>query len=42
MHLSKLREIAEDREPGMLQLMGSQRVGHNFSTEQQQMIVERQ
>ena len=42
MHVSKFQEIAEDREPGMLQLTGSQRVGHNLATEQQQMIVERQ
>ena len=28
-NLSKLREIVKDREPGMLQLMGLQRVGHD-------------
>ena len=27
--LSKLREIVKDREPGVLQSMGSQRVGHD-------------
>ena len=34
--LSKLWEIARDREPGTLQSMGSQRVGHDLVTEQQQ------
>ena len=29
MSLSKLRELVKDREPGVLQSMGSQRVGHN-------------
>ena len=35
MNLNKLREMV-DREPGMLQVMGSQRVGYgyNFATEQ--------
>ena len=28
MHLNKLREIVKEK-PGMLQSMGSQRVGHN-------------
>ena len=33
MNLSKLREIVEDREPGVLQSMGSPRVGHcNWTT----------
>ena len=32
--LSKLKEI-EDREPGMLQFMGLQRVGHYLATERQ-------
>ena len=27
--LSELRELVMDREPGVLQFMGSQRVGHN-------------
>ena len=35
-NLSKLREIVKDREPGMLQLMGLQRVGHDWATEQLQ------
>ena len=34
-NLSKLQEIAEDKEPGMLQSMGSQRVRHDLATEQQ-------
>ena len=29
MSLSKLRELVTDRKPGMLQSMGSQRVGHD-------------
>ena len=33
MNLSKLWEIAKDREAGMLQSMGWQRVGHNIVTE---------
>ena len=32
--LSKLQEIVKDREGGMLQFMGSQRVGYNLATEQ--------
>ena len=37
MNLSKLWEIAEGRgEPGMLQFMGSQRIGHDLRTEKQQ------
>ena len=37
MNLSKLWEIVEDRgEPGMLQFMGSQRIGHDLMNEQQQ------
>ena len=34
MSFSKLWEIVKDREPGVLQSMGSQRVGHNLVTEQ--------
>ena len=34
-NLSQLREIMKDRKPGVLQSMGSQRVGHNLATEQQ-------
>ena len=33
--LSKLQEMVKDRKPGVLQSMGSQRVGHNWATEQQ-------
>ena len=29
-------EIVKDGKPGVLQSMGSQRVGHNLGTEQQQ------
>ena len=36
MSLSKLREIVLDREPGMLQFIGSQRVEQALATEQQQ------
>ena len=35
---SKLQEIVEAGEPGVLQSMGSQRVRHNLVTEQQQQI----
>ena len=34
--LSKLREIVKDRKPGVLWLMGSQRVRHDLVTEKQQ------
>ena len=34
--VSKLWEIVKDRGPGVLQSMGSQRVGHDSATEQQQ------
>ena len=33
MSLSKLRELVMDREPGVLQSMGLQRVGHNWVTQ---------
>ena len=33
MNLSKLWEIVKDREPGVLQSMGSQRVKHDLATE---------
>ena len=36
MSLSKLREIGRTGKPGVLQSMGSQRVGHNLATQQQQ------
>ena len=35
MNLRKLWEIVKDTEAGMLQSMGSLRVGHNLMTEQQ-------
>ena len=38
MSLNKLREMVKDRETGMLQSMGSQRVGYNLVTEQQQLF----
>ena len=37
MNLNKLQEIVEDRKPGVLQSMGLQTVGHNFTGEQQQL-----
>ena len=39
MNLSKLREIVEDREAGVLQSIRSQRVGHDSATEQQQHLL---
>ena len=33
-NLGKLQEIMRDRRPGVLQSMGSQRVVHNWVTEQ--------
>ena len=33
--LNKLREMVKTGKPGMLQSMGSQRVRHNWATEQQ-------
>ena len=33
MSLSKLQEFVMDRRPGVLQIMGSQRVGHDWATE---------
>ena len=38
MNLGKLPEMVRDRRPGMLQSMGSQRVGHNCATEQQKAL----
>ena len=35
MSLSKLQEIVKEGKPGVLQFMGSQRVGHDLVTEQQ-------
>ena len=37
-NLSKLQEIVKDRETGMLQFMGSQRVRHSLAAEQQQQL----
>ena len=37
MSLGKLWEMVKDREPGVLQSMGSQRAGHNLVTEQQRL-----
>ena len=34
MSLSKLQEIVKDREPGVLQSMGTQRVRYDLMTEQ--------
>ena len=34
MNLNKLQEIVKNKEPGVLQSMGSQRVGHDLATEQ--------
>ena len=39
MNLGKLWEMMGDRRPGVLQSMGSQRVRHNWVTEQQQQVV---
>ena len=41
MSLSKLKEIVKDRKPGVLQSMGSQRVGHDLANEQQQYDIVR-
>ena len=40
MSLSKLQEIVKDREPGVLQSMGTQRVRHDLATEQLTAITE--
>ena len=42
MNLRKLQENVKDREPGVLQSMGSQRIIHNLVTEQQQHPIFRQ
>jgi len=39
MSLSKLRELVMDREAGVLQSMGSQRVGHDWVTELNNQII---
>ena len=33
MNLAKLEDMVREGRPGMLQSMGSQRVGHNWATE---------
>ena len=38
MSLTKLQELVIDREAGMLQSMGSQRVSHDLATEKQQLF----
>ena len=35
MSLSQLQEIVKNRKPGVLQSVGSQRVGHDWATEQE-------
>ena len=39
MSLNKLREIIRTGKAGMLQFMGSQRIGHDLVTEQQQKCI---
>ena len=41
MSLSKLQEIVKDREPGMLQCMGLQRVRQDLMTEEEQQQISR-
>ena len=41
MNLSKLQEIVKDREPGVLQSMGSQKLGQDLVIEKQQQNVTR-
>ena len=41
MSLSKLWELVMDRKPGVLRFMGSQRVGHDWTTEEQQQWIVR-
>ena len=41
MSLSKLLELVIDKEAGVLQSMGSQRVGHDLATEQYTFIIQR-
>ena len=40
MSLSKLGEIVKEQKPGMLQSMGSQRVGHNLVAKQHVVYLE--
>ena len=39
MNLGKLQEMVRDRSPGMLQFMGSQKVGHDWATEQTTKVI---
>ena len=39
MNVSKLQETVKDRESWLAAVHGSQRIGHNLATEQQQMHV---
>jgi len=39
MNLSKLQEKVEAEEPGGLQSMGLQRIGHDSATERQQKVL---
>ena len=39
MSLSKLWEIVKDGKPGVLQSVGSQGIGHDLATEQQQGLM---
>ena len=41
MSLSKVWEMVKDRKPGIVKSMGSQRVGHDLATKQQQHITDR-
>ena len=38
MNISKLQETVRNRQPGMLQLMMSQKIRHDLATEQQQLL----
>ena len=40
MSVSRLQETLKDRDPGVLQSIGSQRIRHNSATEQQQQQVD--
>ena len=42
MSLSKFQKIVEDSVPGMLQFIGSQRVGQDLESEQQQKMARMQ
>ena len=38
MNLSRIQDIVKDREAGVQQYTGSQRIGHELATEQQHMV----